>query len=206
MPPAADADASFDLSLAGVLLTLTSFITIAHSQELDVLQGCYAPFFQLCYVNHMISIFLKYGLYSIILSTIVSTILDVTAGRPINRLSTLMGFSCLGVLMVLVFIGSIITTPIQYISYDINGGPANNFYDYWPTFANVMLGYRIVIFIFYMTGIVATRLFCNSRKLQTVTIRTGIRMGRILRPHSATLQGHRNVSDMWALATTPSRP
>lgn len=180
-------DSSFDLTLSGILLTVTAFLITAQTAELDVLMGCYTEWFGLCYANHMISLFIKYGLYAIIVSQLLDVILDVSAGRDINRLSTLMGFGWLVVLMLLLYIGSILTAPIQYMSYDMQGGPGEAFHKYWPDFTLVMLGFRIFSFLFYMIAIVANRIFCENRRLRRFVIASGTSMGRMTRGHVPTI-------------------
>lgn len=174
-------NSGFDLTRSGILLTVTAFLITAQTAELDVLMGCYTEWYGLCFANHMISLFIKYGLYAIIVSQLLDVILDVSAGRPINRLSTLMGFGVLVVLMILLYIGSIVTAPIQYMSYDMQGGPDEAFHKYWPDFTLVMLGFRIFSFVFYMIGIVANRVFCENRRVRRIVLATGTSMGRMTR-------------------------
>lgn len=159
-------DLGFDLGLAGTLLSVTAFLVSATSEELNVLLGCYYDLYALCYVNHMFGITIRYGLDALIISTSYSIIVDVGAGRPVNRIQSLIGFGVLIVMMFLVYIGGILTTPIQYLSYDISGGPSELFHDYHPTFTYTMLGYRIVSFLFYAVAIIAHRTYSVWRTNQ----------------------------------------
>ena len=84
-------DFGFELGLAGTLLSVTAFLISAVSAELNVLLGCHVDYQGLCYVNHILSTVIRYGLYAIIISTSYSIVADVGSARPVNRIQSLTG-------------------------------------------------------------------------------------------------------------------